>query len=276
MADTVFDNVPPAPPGGGAERQLWREALHSRLADRATPVVQFADSIRSAASLWAGMREWTRLFRAAGVVAGDVVIASRLRDEAIVQVLLSGLWDGISVVLTADSVDAPAPDIVEHHDASLVIANGAAHRADLHWRVRAGAGGWPVDDRVPRARSRRRRTGEGMAVPFVEGVDQRRLTHAAMFEHVRTHPLETALRDTVVAVGLPWDRVAYMLAGLLLPLLVSDELFVVQTLEIPGIRSIVAREPITQLLLTPDSAVAYARGGAVASGMIIHSISDVR
>jgi len=97
-----------------------------------------------------------------------------------------------------------------------------------------------------------------------------------MFEHVRTHPLETALRDTVVAVGLPWDRVAYMLAGLLLPLLVSDELFVVQTLEIPGIRSIVEREPITQLLLTPDSAVAYARGGAVASGMIIHSISDVR
>lgn len=49
---------PSAPDVGSCDERTasWRALLYERFANQPTPVVLFSDSVRSAASLWTGMR----------------------------------------------------------------------------------------------------------------------------------------------------------------------------------------------------------------------------
>lgn len=223
---------------------LWRDRLYGRLAARATPVIVMPTGVRSAASLWAGAREWTRYLREQGAGRGTRVACVHDDTAVVLQLLIACLWDGIDLWLCrAERIDAVGDWAhVQVGTAQLDGARGV-------WHVPL-PGGWPdaqtalchherLSEAAPGPATVR--TDDGIAVP-----------HAQLLNDADTLADEWALTDArVLAVGAH-HSLAGLMAGLLAPLLHAEELFVAQDDE--QARTLLQQEPVTHLIATGEAA----------------------
>jgi len=101
----------------------WRSLLYQRLRGRAYPLLEFDAGILPAAALWAGARRWIAGFRSAGLTAGDRVALALPASPAFVQILIAGIWEGLTLVPLAPpaTLDTLEKTVVEI-DARCAIA----------------------------------------------------------------------------------------------------------------------------------------------------------
>ncbi len=224
------DSARPVFEGGDAIAHR-RDVLYRVLANNATPVVLFPNGVRSAASLWAGTREWTRAFRSAGVEAGQVVASVLPTGDALLQLLIACLWDDLSLLLLdAEASPHALRQQVVAHEVRLLI--GAADRAlplDEPWCIRPATGGWPEPGAALPVRHAPR-TGPLTGGAGVRGVGGIPLTHDTLLQQARQVAERFALHDACVCVigaRVTPDRLA---PALLAPLLHASELLLAPTI----------------------------------------------
>lgn len=235
-----------------AANDAWRAVLYRRLANNATPVVQFPDAVRSAASLWAGARAWTQALRAAGMPPGHVVMGALPAGPALLQLLVACLWDGLTLVLQpADALPEVPTATADRYAARLVVQQTDAAADYEGWRHRPAAGGWPNAAAPLALRTTHHQVS---ALPVLnDGVAPPR-THADLFADLHDHPLARSLAGGRVVVALDWNDAGLLAYGVLLPLLVSDELFVVSAADGAGFARLLRTEPVTHLITADDVA----------------------
>lgn len=259
MSFTSSDD--PTHPGiGGAEPIAHRrDVLYRMLASNATPVVQFPTTLRSAASLWAGVREWTKTLRATEVVAGDTVACALDFDDTLLQLLVACLWDDLSLVLLDPrSGDDALTAQAEALDVQLLVtgADRGTGQPTVPWWSRATTGGWPapahplVQRRSPGAGARARR------FPVLWCAEDDRIPLRELLPMATQAADRLALRAGCVATWGPIRSSRAVATGVLAPLLQADELFVAASLQAGAASA--PDEPYTHLLVE-SAAVREAR-----------------
>jgi hypothetical protein len=238
-----------SPPGIGSEEAtaLWRDRLYRCLASQPTPVVVSATGVRSAASIWAGAREWTRRFREASLGRGARVTCAHADQMVVLQLLIACLWDAIDLSLlpTGDGID------LEAHDgtADAYVGERPGSAAHTLWHV-PREGGWPDPDMPLLAASahERRDVRTMSAAPVVHCSDGHTVTHGGLLEASDAVGRTWEMRaGRVLALG-GWHTRSGLTAGLLAPLLHADELFVAS--DAPSVLGLLEAEPITHVVDT--------------------------
>lgn len=238
----------------------WHALLHERFSSQPTPVVMFSDSVRSAASLWTGMRSWVHTFRAVGIGGGDRVVSDLSAGDALLQLALACLWESVGLVLGATAIDPaidPAIDaaidaaidtepLLAQHDARCLVS---ATRGGAYV-LKPEAGGWPAStDMAWRARDRARDdrvlvpgfSDVGAAVPWC---------FAECFQAAQRSRAQGLLAHARVLTLCDWQQSASLWSGVLQPLLEVDELFLVHDCsDVVAVQQLLAQEPITHAVV---------------------------
>lgn len=83
----------------------------------------FEDTVVPAASLWAGARCWLDMFRTSGVRPGDRLVLGVEPSPAFLQVLIAGLWEGLTLALVDPKCDVSA--FMDEFDAVAAVSDQA-------------------------------------------------------------------------------------------------------------------------------------------------------
>ena len=244
---------PSVPDVGSSDEQTasWRALLYERFANQPTPVVVFSDSVRSAASLWTGIRAWTSTFRAVGVATGDRVVSALPAGDALLQLTFACLWESVGLVLTATEADGQltAVDVdllLERHDARCLVGAMVRGRPVLE----PSAGGWPV--RVHDEFRARATTGHAcnMAAGFNEDVHAEPMPYAECLAVAHRWRAHGAFARARVLTLCDWQRRAGLWGGAILPLMEVEELFVPRDrTDAAAVHRLLVEEPITHALV---------------------------
>lgn len=260
--------------GRGAVTAAWRDRLHGCLASHATPVVVFPESVRSAASLWSGTRAWTHQLRAAGIGAGDTVWSVLPVGEALLQVLLACLWEGVSLMLLQPDViedgELDALRLVERADGALLLLPACGALSPT-WVHAPAAGGWPSDDRLLTRRQRESTVPEVLQDPFVGVRDEHRLTHAQLL-HAFTEQLDYSMlhRGRVVSL-IDWVDMEHVFGGVLFPMQCVEELFLSGADDLPQLARILRDEPVGHVIVASRHADGARTVGAGFPDVVVHA-----
>lgn len=233
-----------------AVREGWRALLYGRLANQPSPVVVVSDSVRSAASLWTGLRAWVSTFRAAGFTHGDVVISTLPPNDALLQLALACMWESLPLVLAGEIPDGP--DVASHveallvqHDAQCVVhpSCNASHV------LRPETGGWPrPPDAAWQARpagTTRRDAGSAHAQS-----EQMLRPDAQSLDEARRYLARAAFANTRLLTLCRWQNQPALWRAVILPLLQADELFLLDDQSNESeIANLLENEPITHVLV---------------------------
>ena len=92
-----------------------------------------------AAALLDGAGRWAAAFRAAGLLPGSRLVVVLPTSAGLAEVLLAGLWEGLTLVPFPPSADPVAA--AGAADATAAVLDAAAGGSDLGWAWRAGADG---------------------------------------------------------------------------------------------------------------------------------------
>jgi hypothetical protein len=233
-------------PGIGSEdtTALWRDRLYRCLASRATPVIVSPTGVRSAASIWAGAREWTRRLREARIGVGTRVHCAHADPMVLLQLLVACLWDGVDLSLSSTAVASDGPDESDVFIGAITNPDGSAR-----WHVPL-PGGWPDPDApLGNAGTQDRRVGASPTqAPAVRCRDDAVVTHARLLEHADAVSRELELSGgRVLSLG-GWHTRAGLTAGLVAPLLHAEELFIAD--DPSTIVSLLNDEPLTHVVDT--------------------------
>ncbi|WP_158514742.1 hypothetical protein [Gemmatimonas phototrophica] len=235
--------------GMGPATALWRDRLHRCLASNATPVVLFPDAVRSAASLWAGMRTWTHHLRNAGILAGDVVVCALPSGDGLLQLLLACLWDGISVEIHSPDCELSALlGRVERVDGTVLVVSLLPEMAPP-WMHAPANGGWPNESRSLTSRCSHPRQPDRLEEPVVRLRDKRGLTHAELLHAVMEQCRDASLQGRCVLSLVDWHHESGLVGGVLAPLLCAEELFVLSAHDITAIERVLGHEPVSHVLV---------------------------
>jgi len=235
--------------GMGPATAEWRDRLHRCLASNATPVVQFPDAIRSAASLWAGMRTWIHSLRSAGVVTGDVVVCALPSGDGLLQLLLACLWEGLSV-----EIHSPAGDIgalyarVEQVDGAVLVVTSLPETAPL-WVHAPATGGWPSEARGLTSRCYPARHANRLEQPVMRLRHEHGLTHAELLHAVTEQGRNALLHGRCVLSLVDWHAASGLVGGVLVPLLYADELYVLSANDLSAIERVLRHEPVSHVIV---------------------------
>jgi len=234
----------------------WRERLYARLAEQPVPLLVLPDALWTAASLWAGARQWTRALRAAGLARGDRVVCALPAGAAFVQLLVAALWDGYTLAVTSprDLRGAQGPTLLAALDARLLVSDDGhtiAHGA------RPGSAGWPdtplpplrppLGDTTSDACLLLRTSGTGGAPHWVA------LSDTNVFSVLDSHATLRAQRGACVLSVVPWHHAFGLVLGLLSALLDADDIVRDGTdgRNLPALLDLADAHPITHVDLVP-------------------------
>ncbi len=226
----------------------WRDVLHARFRGQPTPLLVMPDALWTAASLWAGTREWTRAFRAMGLNAGDVLVCALPAGPAFVQVLLACLWDELTFVPQRVNEARRVEEVWSC--ASLVIAPSAdAVRTALPVLV-------PDDASQPPSALPERRTPASVAsghclmcADETTGAPAR-YSSESVLEGSRRAAREYQMHDACILSVMPWHQSAELIDGVLASLLHADELLVAGDLALSSALRLADEHPVTHVGLS--------------------------
>ncbi len=238
------------------------------------------DAIWTAASLWAGSRQWVNQFRTAGLQSGDRIVCALPPGAAFVQVLIASLWEGLSLaVAPVRDGDGPgAAALLDALDARLLVRETAPsiqsnsaqtirHNTDSdhanndlaisdHTCV-PGAAGWPEEAmpalrdareaRSPDVRLLLRTTGTAGDARWVA------LSDANVLAVIDSHAPKLELTHACVLSVLPWHHAFGLVLGLLTALLHADEIVRDHTdgRDVDALLDLAMLHPVTHMDLVP-------------------------
>jgi acyl-CoA synthetase (AMP-forming)/AMP-acid ligase II len=213
------------------------------------------DQIWTAASLWAGSRQWVRAFRAAGLQPGDRIVCALPPGAAFVQLLIASLWEELSLaIVPARDVDAlRGPLLLSALDARLLICDDAA---GAHVCA-PGSAGWPEtalpalrvsrEAPTPDVRLLLRTTGTAGDAKWVA------LSDVNLLSVIDSHAPRLALAGACVLSVLPWHHAFGLVLGLLTSLLHADEIVRDPNggRDVAALLDVAASHPVTHMDLVP-------------------------
>jgi hypothetical protein len=200
----------------------WRQALRDALFEQPMPIFSAGATTIPAASIWTGSRLWTKAFREADLVFGDVIAIDVVAGPICAQIITAALWEGL-VFAVLDRSDIST--VALPPGARLVISDRHLVTALPTWGC-LGIGG-------PEVRSAAARIGSDT---FVTDGD----SEIAMLSMVKTDAAETIWEpvtdtslqqfltghlpssrydESVIVSTLSWSRPEDLVAGFLAPLL---------------------------------------------------------
>lgn len=235
--------------GVGAATASWRDHVHRGLASNATPVVLFPDRVRSAASLWSGVRTWTHHLRRANIGARALVLAALPAGEALLQLLVACLWEGVCLEVHPPLGDGGAlRRRLEGHDGALLVLEALPESAPA-WMHAPAPGGWPDEDRPFTCRLPLAGQAERPEEPFVRMGDESGLTHAQLLHRFTEQLRDAPLHGTRVLSLADWHDMHELLDGVIAPLLSAEELFVADAGDLEYVAQLLRDEPISHAVL---------------------------
>jgi len=209
----------------------WRDRLYARLAGQPTPLLVLPDHIWTAASLWAGSRQWVRALREAGLTRGDRVVCGLPPGAAFVQLLIASLWDGYTLAPVAprDAEGDRLEELLETLDARLIVCDSHASRLmPAPHCFEPGEAGWPdrplptlrvsMHDVTPDVCLLLRTSGTSGAPTWIA------LSDGNVLSVLDSHALSLAPTAGCVLSVLPWYHAFGLVLGLLMALLHADEI----------------------------------------------------
>ncbi len=252
----------------------WRDRLYARFAGQATPLLVLPDHIWTAASLWAGSRQWVRALREAGIRRGDRVVCALPPGAAFVQLLIASLWDGVTLAPVAprdvegDRLEA----LLAMLDARLIVRDSfAAGVAPASYCFEPGDAGWP-DRSLPSLR-----IADGAVTPDVcvllrtSGTRGEptwvALSDASVLAVLDSHAPFVAPTGGCMLSVLPWHQASGLVTGLLMALLHAHEIVRDPDggQDIPSLLDLADAHPITHVELRPALAARLFAQGRGAS-----------
>jgi len=248
----------------------WHALLHARFADQPTPVVLFSDSVRSAASLWVGMRSWISTFRAIGLGGGDRVVSVLPAGEALLQLTLACLWESVGLVLAPATGDTDA--LLVRHDARCGVGTMVAGAHMLEPAV----GGWPVAPAAAWCVREPVRDHRAEAPGFADAAFGESRSYADCLDEAHRSRAHGRLAQARVLTLCDWQERTGLWGGVILPLLEAEELFVpADRTDLTMVERLLAVEPVTHALVdagTPAAvrAVLTAQGIPVVTLPVAH------
>ncbi len=239
----------------------WRPVLYARFRGQPTPLLVLPDALWTAASLWAGTRAWSKVFRESGLIQGDVIACALPPDSAFVQVLLACLWDGITVIPLAPQ--HRVTDGLRRQQPALEISDVSAGEArdwpivvpDSAGQPPAGFGTFPRHD-VRQS---------GIAVAFLSGAGEPDATTSfsahELLAAAERHAAVAELSGACVLSVMPWHSPTELIYGLLAALLVADEIVRLPDSDTPmrDAIALAAEHPVTHVNLAAPMAVEWLR-----------------
>jgi tyrosine ammonia-lyase len=212
------------------ERSRWQEMIFSRFKQEGYPLFIFDNQIMPAASLWTGSRLWCDAFRAHQIGQGTRVVLALPPSIEFIQVMLAGLWEGVSFVLCPpDSTNAPdqAAQAARQTDATVIISNGEGH-----WNPSGicGPSGDPVKCKTVHAPSPDVRfllRGTGTTKPKNAATRWICLSDANIWSVLDTHipALNLKEQESRVLSTLPWHHAFGLILELLPAMIVGTEIW---------------------------------------------------
>lgn len=119
----------------------WR----ARWAARAgAPTLTLGAEVVTGPAFLTGAERWSAAFRGAGLGPGDRLVTVLPTGACLAQVLLAGLWEGLTLVPLAPTTDLAAA-AAEADPAAAVVAPNARDGGDVGWAWRAEGPGGPAD-----------------------------------------------------------------------------------------------------------------------------------
>lgn len=116
----------------------WRRRTAAR---GGAPDLILGSSVVPGPQLLSGAEAWATAFRAAGLVPGDRLVTALPSGACLAQVLLAGLWEGLTLVPMSPATD-PVVAAAEADPVAAVIAPGGFGGRDVGWAWQAeGADG---------------------------------------------------------------------------------------------------------------------------------------
>jgi len=239
-------------------RTAWRALLYERFANQPVPVVLFSDSVRSAASLWAGMRSWVSTFRAVKIGAGDRVVSELPAGEALLQLTLACLWESVGLVLVDTAADGPRTAggidvLLAGYDAQCLVGTEVPGAPVLT----PVAGGWP---RTPDDNWRFRETAADGGCRVQGSTDSRHAVpwpYATCLEAAHLYRKRGGFAQARVLTLCDWRERSGLWSGVILPLLEVEELFVpIDRTDAAAIQRLLVAEPVTHALTDSSTSMA--------------------
>ncbi|MBP9886798.1 MAG: acyl--CoA ligase [Leptospiraceae bacterium] len=195
--------------------------LYERLANKPYPLFVFNDIIIPAATIWVGIRAWSKYFRELGLTTGDRIILSYPESPAFVHILFASILEKLTlVILRPDNLDISQ---ITDLDVKLVITS-----KDSPYSIKPDLMGMPPEkielrnseiNRVPDIRFILQSSGSTGNPKFIclteEGILSVIRSHNRVFEIGRGH-------ETVVLSILPWSHCFGLVLDLLLSTFYAD------------------------------------------------------
>jgi hypothetical protein len=198
----------------------WRARFAAR---SGSPALALGQTYVPGADLLAGAERWAAAFRSAGLEPGDRLVTALPTGVCLAQVLLAGLWEGLTLVPLPPAID-PVVAAAEADPRAGVAAPDAFAGRDVGWAWRAvGVEGptaaprelRPAGPRTPSARLLCASSGGG---PWAALLDDN-------LEHAVDAVLDALRPDRARWLSvLPWHSTAGVLVDLLPALLGAQDL----------------------------------------------------
>jgi hypothetical protein len=107
------------------------------------PTVSVGDALVDAPHLWQGMTRWVAAFRAAGLGAGDRLVAALPSGPAAAEVALAALWDGLTLAPVPPGTD-PVDGAATYDPRAAICAPGGFGDREVAWAFTAAGSGGPT------------------------------------------------------------------------------------------------------------------------------------
>lgn len=99
----------------------FKNKLYNRLAEKPHPLFIFHDTVIPAATIWVGVRAWTKYFREIGLNPGDRILLAYPESPAFVHIVFASIWEKLTLaVIRPDTLDNA---LIEKLDVRLVITS---------------------------------------------------------------------------------------------------------------------------------------------------------
>jgi acyl-CoA synthetase (AMP-forming)/AMP-acid ligase II len=211
------------------------------------------DALWTAASLWAGTRAWTKMFRDVGLTGGDCVVCAVPGGAAFAQVLLACLWDDITFVPVHPR--APIAALQAMLGARAIVACADVERRDTAGVFVPDAASQPpaVAPRLIAREDARQRVPAVVFAPAdaQSSEDGESYPSAALLQLVQAHAVRRALTGACVMSVQPWHTAFELLRGVLPALLSADEIVLApaDAVNEDGVLHLAAEHPVTHITL---------------------------
>lgn len=198
--------------------------LYNLLSNKAHPLFIFNDTIIPSATIWVGVRSWSKYFRELGLESGDRIILSLPESPAFVHILFASIWEKLTlIILKPDNMNLSQ---IKNLDVKLLISQN-----HYPFSVKPDEMGMPPEkiglrisdsEKTPSIRFILQSSGSTGEPKFIclteEGVLSVIESHRKVFQSFPK-------KEHIVLSILPWSHCFGLVLDLLLSVFCSESIF---------------------------------------------------